>query len=51
MAKTVVIFGGSGFIGSYIVRRLSKLGYRIIIPTSNSNKAICTSGFSGLDIL
>ena len=40
MAKTVVIFGGSGFIGSYIVRRLSKLGYRIIIPTSNSNKAI-----------
>ena len=40
MAKTVVIFGGSGFIGSYIVRRLSKLGYRIIIPTSNLNKAI-----------
>ena len=39
MAKTVVIFGGSGFIGSYIVRRLSKLGYRIIIPTSNLNKA------------
>ena len=33
--KTIVIFGGSGFIGSYIVRRLAKLGFRIIVPTSN----------------
>ena len=39
MIKTVVIFGGSGFIGGYIVRRLSKLGFRIIIPTSSFNKA------------
>lgn len=39
MIKTVVIFGGSGFIGPYIVRRLSKLGYRIIIPTSSFDKA------------
>ena len=30
--KTVVIFGGSGFIGKYIVRRLAQLGYKIIIP-------------------
>ena len=39
MNKTITIFGGSGFIGSYIVRRLSKLGFRIIIPTSNIIKA------------
>ena len=39
MIKTVVIFGGSGFIGGYIVRRLSKLDYRIIIPTSSFAKA------------
>ena len=39
MIKTVVIFGGSGFIGGYIVRRLSKLGYRIIVPTSSFIKA------------
>ena len=39
MIKTVVIFGGSGFIGGYIVRRLSKLGYRIIVPTSSLVKA------------
>ena len=38
MTKTVTIFGGSGFIGNHIVRRLSKLGYRIILPTSNLTK-------------
>ena len=38
MFKTVVIFGGSGFIGGYIIRRLSKLGYRIIVPTSSFAK-------------
>jgi len=30
--KTVVIFGGSGFIGQHIIRRIAKIGYRIIIP-------------------
>lgn len=30
--KTVVIFGGSGFIGQYIIRRLAKLGQRLIVP-------------------
>ena len=32
--KTVCIFGGSGFLGKHIVRRLSKFNYKIIIPTS-----------------
>ena len=39
MKKTVVIFGGSGFIGSYFVRRLAKLGFRIVIPTQNIQKS------------
>ena len=30
--KTVVIFGGSGFVGNHLTRRLAKNGYRIIIP-------------------
>ena len=30
--KTVIIFGGSGFIGRHIIRRLSKKGFRIIVP-------------------
>ena len=34
--KTVVIFGGSGFIGHNIVRRLSKQGSRIIVPYQRS---------------
>ena len=30
--KTVVIFGGSGFVGRHIIRRIAKIGYKIIIP-------------------
>jgi len=30
--KTVVIFGGSGFVGKHIIRRIAKNGYKIIIP-------------------
>ena len=30
--KTVLIFGGSGFIGKNIVHRVAKKGYKIIIP-------------------
>ena len=30
--KTVVIFGGSGFIGNHIIRRLAKNDYKIIVP-------------------
>ena len=40
MTKTLVIFGGSGFIGSNIIRRLSKLDFRIIVPTSNLRKSM-----------
>jgi len=30
--KTVVIFGGSGFIGRHIISRIAKNGYKIIVP-------------------
>ena len=30
--KTVIIFGGSGFVGRHIIRRLVKKAYKIIIP-------------------
>jgi uncharacterized protein YbjT (DUF2867 family) len=30
--KTVVIFGGSGFVGRHIIRRLAKNDYKIIVP-------------------
>ena len=30
--KTVVIFGGSGFVGRHIIRKIVKKGHKIIIP-------------------
>lgn len=30
--KTVVIFGGSGFVGQHVIRRLAKKSYKIIVP-------------------
>ena len=30
--KTVVIFGGSGFVGQNIICRLARKDYRIIVP-------------------
>ena len=34
--KTVVIFGGSGFIGQHLIRTLSKSQYKIVIPHQRS---------------
>ena len=39
-SKRVTIFGGSGFIGRYIVRRLAALGWKIKIVTRNSDKSL-----------
>ena len=33
--KTVVIFGGSGFVGKHIIPQIAKNGYKIIIPHQN----------------
>ena len=34
--KSIVIFGGSGFVGKYLIRRLCKRGFRIIVPYQQS---------------
>jgi NADH dehydrogenase len=36
---SVVVFGGSGFIGSRLVARLSEMGARVIVPTRRYERA------------
>ena len=47
--KIVTIFGGSGFLGTYVVRELAKLGYtiRIICRNPDASKALKTAGYVG----
>lgn len=37
--KNIVIFGGTGFVGRHIVRRLTKAGHNITVITRNPEKA------------
>ena len=34
--KSIVIFGGAGFVGKHLIRRLTKNGYKIIVPYQRS---------------
>ncbi len=34
--KSIVIFGGAGFIGKHLIRRLARNGYKIIVPYQKS---------------
>ena len=40
MSKLVTIFGGSGFVGRYITRRLAKAGWRVRVAVRNPNLAM-----------
>jgi NADH dehydrogenase len=40
MSNLVTIFGGSGFVGRYIARRLAKDGWRIRVAVRNPNEAV-----------
>lgn len=40
MSKLVTIFGGSGFVGRYIARRMAKEGWRVRVATRRPNDAI-----------
>lgn len=40
MSKLVTIYGGSGFIGRYIARRMAKAGWRVRVAVRNPNEAL-----------
>ncbi|WP_224816685.1 complex I NDUFA9 subunit family protein [Hasllibacter sp. MH4015] len=40
MAKLVTIFGGSGFVGRYIARRMAKEGWRVRVACRRPNEAL-----------
>lgn len=51
MRKKVVVFGGNGFIGSYVVERLLSEGYEVISADLNPSKYVDEKYFSVCDIL
>lgn len=40
MAKLVTIYGGSGFVGRYVARRMAKAGWRVRVAVRRPNEAI-----------
>lgn len=40
MSKLVTIYGGSGFIGRYIARRMAKRGWRVRVAVRKPNEAV-----------
>ncbi|MDM7931720.1 complex I NDUFA9 subunit family protein [Tabrizicola sp.] len=40
MSKLVTIFGGSGFVGRYIARRMAKEGWRVRVAVRRPNEAL-----------
>ena len=40
MSKLVTIFGGSGFVGRYIARRMAQEGWRVRVAVRNVNEAM-----------
>ena len=40
MSKLVTIYGGSGFVGRYIARRMAKEGWRVRVAVRHPNEAI-----------
>ena len=51
MNKKVVVFGGNGFIGSYVIEKLLSKGYEVISADLNTSKYVYDKYFVACDIL
>ena len=49
--SSIVLFGGSGFIGSHLAARLSAQGLRIVLPTRHEAHAMHLMPLPGVDIV
>jgi uncharacterized protein YbjT (DUF2867 family) len=48
MGKLVTIFGGSGFVGRYIARRLAKEGWRVRVACRHPNQALFVRAYGAV---
>ena len=48
MSKLVTIFGGSGFVGRYIARRLAKEGWRVRVACRRPNEALFVRSYGAV---
>lgn len=48
MSKLVTIFGGSGFVGRYIARRMAKEGWRVRVAVRRPNEAMFVKTYGGV---
>lgn len=48
MAQLVTIYGGSGFVGRYIARRLAKQGWRIRVAVRRPNEALFVKSYGAV---
>jgi NADH dehydrogenase len=47
MSKLVTIFGGSGFVGRYIARRMAQEGWRVRVAVRRPNEALFVRPYGG----
>jgi len=50
-SMTVVVFGGSGFIGSHLVAQLAADGVRVLVPTRRREAAMHLTSLPGVDVV
>ncbi|EIE52822.1 3-beta hydroxysteroid dehydrogenase [Salipiger aestuarii] len=48
MSKLVTIYGGSGFVGRHIARRMAKLGWRVRVAVRRPNEALFVKSYGAV---